>query len=418
MTRTVAAKPVARRRRPPAGPPVPTAVPTTAPDTPHGRDLAQMPVTLVGHPFATVGMGEQLRSHLRACLAVGLEPQVLDVFGHAARTDAEHLRLIEPRETRALGDGIRVFHLNGDEIERARWRLEELGQAFGGGHNVIVPAWELPRYPDAWAPGLRRFDEVWALSSFIADGLRAAGIDSVPIGQPVELPVGYLLPRRHFGIRESAFVLLAALDLTSHAARKNPDAVLRLWAALRAEDPFADLQLVLKVKDGDAGADAWATELRTRAPEAVVLGQPLSALATRSLIAACDCFVSLHRSEGFGRGLGEAMMLGRLALGTGWSGNLDFMTEQNALLVRHRLVEVAPGEYPHGEGQHWAEPDVAHAAALIRAAVADPEAARARAARGRREVRLGFSDRAVGLRILRRLEEIAATLPAPQSEAA
>ena len=111
-------------------------------------------------------------------------------------------------------------------------------------------------------------------------------------------------------------------------------------------------------------------------------------------------------------------MLGRLALGTGWSGNLDFMTEQNALLVRHTLVEVAPGEYPHAEGQHWAEPDVAHAAALIRAAIADPDAARARAARGRREVRLGFSDRAVGLRILRRLEAIAAALPAPRFEAA
>ncbi len=399
-----------RRRKPPTPPPTPSTAPA--------RDLAQTPITLVGHPFATVGMGEQLRSHLRAALAVGLEPRVLDIFGHAPRTDEEHLRLIEPHETRALGDGIRIFHLNGDEIERAGARLAELGQSFAAGHNVIVPAWELPRYPEAWAVPLRDFDEVWALSSFIAGGLRAAGIESVPIGQSVELPVGYLLPRRHFGIRESAFAMLAALDLTSYAGRKNPEAVLRLWTALRAEDPFADIQVVLKVKDGDAAAETWAAELRARIPEAVVLAQPLSALATRSLIAACDCFVSLHRSEGFGRGLGEAMVLGRLALGTGWSGNLDFMTEQNALLVRHTLVEVTPGEYPHAEGQHWAEPDVAHAAALIRAAIADPDAARARAARGRREVRLGFSDRAVGLRILRRLEEIAAALPAKRSEAA
>ncbi|HEX4260028.1 MAG TPA: glycosyltransferase [Acetobacteraceae bacterium] len=377
-----------------------------------------MPLTLIGHPFATVGMGEQLRSHVRACVAAGLAPRVLDIFGHAARTDPEHLTLVDPRETRALGDGIRVFHLNGDEIDRARERLEQLGQAFGGGHNVIVPAWELPRYPEPWAARLRGFDEVWALSGFIGSALLTAGIESVPIGQPVEPPPGYLLPRRHFGIRESAFAMLAAVDLTSHAARKNPEAVLALWDALRGADPFADIQLVLKVKEGDAAAEPWAAELRERVPEAVVIGAPLAASEMRSLIAACDCFVSLHRAEGFGRGLGEAMALGRLALGTGWSGNLDFMTEANAALVRHDLVAVAEGAYPHAAGQHWAEPDVAHAAELVRAAIADPDAARARAMRGRREVRLGYSDRAVGLRILARLEAIAAQIGAGVDRAA
>jgi glycosyltransferase involved in cell wall biosynthesis len=143
----------------------------------------------------------------------------------------------------------------------------------------------------------------------------------------------------------------------------------------------------------------------------LVLAEPLSALETRSLINACDCFVSLHRAEGFGRGAGEAMFLGRLALATGWSGNMDYMTAENALVVDHGLVPVPDGAYPHSEGQSWAEPDVAHAATLVQRVIADPVEARRIAANGRRTVRLNYADRPVGLRILRRLEEIAATRP-------
>jgi glycosyltransferase involved in cell wall biosynthesis len=127
-----------------------------------------------------------------------------------------------------------------------------------------------------------------------------------------------------------------------------------------------------------------------------------------SLINACDCFVSLHRAEGFGRGPGEAMALGRLAMATGWSGNVDFMTAGNALLVNHAMVELAPDDYPHGQGQAWADPDIAHACALLRPVLDDPARGGAIARRGRAEVLLSHGNRAVGLRILARLERIAA----------
>jgi hypothetical protein len=145
-------------------------------------------------------------------------------------------------------------------------------------------------------------------------------------------------------------------------------------------------------------------------PEAHFLSKPLSALETKSLINACDCFVSLHRAEGFGRGTGEAMSLGRLAMATAWSGNLDYMTKENSLLVDYELVPVAAGEYPFGEGQHWADADPEHAAALLEAMIDNPEQARAIAAHGRRDIRLGHSYRAVGLRVLDRVTEITAML--------
>jgi hypothetical protein len=365
-----------------------------------------VPLMLIGHPFATVGMGEQLRAHIAACEAVHLPHFVLDIFRHAARTDPDHARLVAATEVEKPGGGIRIFHVNGDEVERVIAAFAERGGRFADGYNVIVPAWELPAYPQVWAGQLRRFDEVWALSRFIAGGLQAVGVPSVPIGQPVEVPTGYFLPRRHFGIRESAFALLHFFDLTSFASRKNPAGVLDMYQTIRRRRTFADIQLVLKVKNGEQSGEDWLRPIREQVPEALCLAAPMTACETRSLINACDCFISLHRAEGFGRGAGEAMFLGRLALATGWSGNLDYMNNENALLVNHSLVPLVDGQYPFGEGQVWAEPDIDHAVALVESALDDRSAASAIAARGRRDTRLDHSFRAVGLRILDRVTEI------------
>jgi len=358
---------------------------------------------LIGHPWAPIGMGEQMRSHIAALSAVHLHHRVYDIFRYAARLDPAHEAIIGDREVEAVPGGIRIFHINGDEVERVFETFVARGNRLDDGINIIVPAWELPTYPEVWAKQLRRFDQVWALSRFIQGSLAASGIESALVGQSVEPLSGPLLPRRHFGIRESAFVLLNFFDLSSYASRKNPEAVLGLFDRLRAADPYADIQLVLKAKEGERGAETWAEEFLTRhglAGRVLLLSKPLDTLGVRSLIAACDCFVSLHRAEGFGRGLGEAMALGRLALGTDWSGNVDFMTAENALPVRHRMVPLKDGDYPHWEGQSWAEPDVEQAAALVAPFVSDPTRGRALAWRGQNEVMASHGNRAVGLRML------------------
>lgn len=367
---------------------------------------AAIPITLVGHPFATVGMGEQFRSHIAACQSVHMSFGVLDIYRYASRSDPDHCKLVEPLEIESPREGIRIFHINGDEIGPVLREFEARGGIFADGYNIIVPAWELPEYPTVWAEQLRNFNEVWALSAFVRDSLAAAGIYSTHVGQPLEMPLGQFLPRKYFGIRESAFAILHFFDLSSYASRKNPDAVISMFETIRRKREFEDIQLVLKVKKADEDAGEWLAPLRERLPEAHFLSKPLSALETRSLINACDCFVSLHRAEGFGRGTGEAMFLGRLAMATGWSGNLDYMTKENSLLVDYRLVPVAAGEYPFGAGQRWADADPGHAAALLEAAIDDPERARAIAAIGRRDVRIGHSYRAVGLRVLDRVTDI------------
>lgn len=378
---------------------------TLAPDTDR-PPLEDVPVTVVGHPFAPIGMGEQLRSHVRACNAVRLHHRVMDIFRYAKRHDAAHRRLIDPLERVDVPAGIRIFHINGDEVERVVAEFGARGNSFADGYNIVVPAWELPVYPKEWAIRLRQFDEVWALSNFIAESLAAANIRSHVIGQSIEFEPGPCLPRRYFGIRESAFVLLASFDLSSYATRKNPDAALSLFERIRRDDPFRDVQLVLKVKDRERDARQWAEALKSD-EQIKVIATPLDSMGVKSLVNACDCFLSLHRSEGFGRGLGEAMALGRLAIGTGWSGNADFMNPANSLLVDYALIRLRRDEYPHWKGQRWADPSIEHAHSLLRPVLDDPARGRAIAERGQAEILRTHSNRAVGLRILVRLQRIA-----------
>ena len=366
-----------------------------------------MNITLIGHPYSPIGMGEQLRSHIAALATMQADFGVYDIFRFASRADPAHAALIGGREVETVPDGVRIFHLNGDEIDNAKAAFAKCGFDWDTGRNIAVPAWELPIYPAEWADKLRGFDEVWALSGFIRQALAAAGIMSHLVGQSVEPPPGPLLPRRHFGIRESALVLLHFFDISSWASRKNPGAVLDLFRRLREAEPFADIQLVLKVKQGEFGAEDWARDFLAKhgaSGQILLIDRPLDSLGVRSLIAACDCFVSLHRAEGFGRGLGEAMALGRLALGTDWSGNTDFLTESTGLPVGYRLVPVGEGEYPHGDGQVWAEADIGDAVAKLAPVLADPSRGRQLARNGQAAVLRGFGNRAVGLRMWERIE--------------
>ena len=94
--------------------------------------------------------------------------------------------------------------------------------------------------------------------------------------------------------------------------------------------------------------------------------------------------------------MAECMRIGKPVIATGWSGNLDFMNVENSLLVDYTLVPVKSGEYPHGEGQVWAEPDVMHAAMLMRQVVDQPASVAERVARARRDIELGMSPQRSG----------------------
>ncbi|WP_424363285.1 glycosyltransferase [Methylocystis parvus] len=331
--------------------------------------------------------------------------KVLDVYRYAERDDQEHLSLVLPHEINISRGDVRIFHINGDEVEPVLRHLGAKDFNFGAARNIILPAWELPVYPDVWVPQLKKFDEVWAISKFVQESLAASGVESKFVGQAAEVTPRPYLSRRYFGLRDSAFVVLAMLDFSSFPARKNPRGAIDAFLRFRDKYPYGDAQLALKVKgDNSEELVSLKERLATELPDAVFFSHAMTAHEVESLIATSDCFMSLHRAEGFGRVLAEAMFLGTIAVGTAWSGNLDFMTQANSILVPHEMRDVQDGEYPEWKGQRWADPDLASASEALSRLFNDRVYCRDLAAKAARSVRMTCSNRAVGLRMYEALQ--------------
>jgi glycosyltransferase involved in cell wall biosynthesis len=168
--------------------------------------------------------------------------------------------------------------------------------------------------------------------------------------------------------------------------------------------------LVIKVHAPQQPNKAWdmLKALASRDSRIHIIEQTLDRPDLLALYQTCDCFVSLHRAEGFGRGLAEALQLGLRVICTGYSGNLDFCYPPTAELVDYRLVKVGQAQYPHAKRQYWAEPSIKHAAQLMQkvfalpATVSHPVPQVKPTADGFEE----FSPAVVGNRYKQRLKEI------------
>ncbi|MGE0800680.1 MAG: glycosyltransferase family 4 protein [Lautropia sp.] len=335
--------------------------------------------------------------------------RLLDLYG-LNDPEPELVHEFEADLTKSIGR-VNVFHLNGDEIAQSLPRVDAASLA--DAYNIVYPAWELARYPEPWAEQLARFDEVWAPSAFIRDAIAPAvsiPVVHMPLACQVVLPS--FLSRRYFGIREDRFAFLFFFDFRSYASRKNPEAVIEAFRRCLASGPQTPSVLVIKLNGAENAPDATERLLGLLdgiESQVVVLNRTMSDNEVKNLVRVCDAFVSLHRSEGFGRGMAEAMVLGRPVIATAYSGNMDFMTPDNALCVDYRLVAVPAGAYPFAEGQVWAEPDVEQAARYMTQLLADVAAARALGQRAGLAVRRQLSYRKVGLRYLDRIGEVMRT---------
>jgi glycosyltransferase involved in cell wall biosynthesis len=371
--------------------------------------LPGVTITQIGNPLHATGRGEHVRAIFRALRKAGLTPKVYRLNPHVEVTDPGiQAHLVE--DTPA--GGIRLFHCNGNEARMAIETIERRQPgAFAAGYNIIFPAWELPRYPLHWAQELNRFDEVWAATQFVYEGLRE--VVTVPLlhmhnaCQPVRET---LLDRSYFRLEEADYVVLFFFDYNSFEARKNPLAAIEAFRQAVAARPDAKLRLVIKANHPPAtDVSGVADAVRSLGDRAVFLDRTMTDNEIKNLIGVSDCFLSLHRSEGFGRGPAEAMFLGKPAIATGWSGNMDYMTPSTSFPIGYRLISVRPEEYLETEDQVWADPDPAEAARALVRLVDDRELGPRIGRAAAQHMQQHFGDEVLGHRYRARFEDIART---------
>ena len=310
----------------------------------------------------------------------------------------------------AAGSGLNIFFINADEVKAVLALLKATGPRRPGGFDVVYPVWELAEYPDHWARELDRFDEIWVPTRFIYDSIAARARKPVVL---VPFASGFAgdvhCDRARLALPEGRFLFLFFFDFSSFMERKNPFAVVRAFERFRGIRPGSEATLILKLSGAHPDAPQVGKLRDMIAPlgnHVSVIDRTLTGEEMGQLLACCDSFVSLHRSEGFGRGLAEAMSLGKPVIATGYSGNMDFMDRENSLLVDYRLVAVPAGDYPFAAGQVWAEANVEQAADFMALLSDDPAYRRSIGARAKRAIEESNGYRRIGELIRERIAHI------------
>jgi glycosyltransferase involved in cell wall biosynthesis len=352
-------------------------------------------VDVVGFTRAETGLGENLRSVVRVAQQAGVPVSAVELEFELGVRRMD--RSVDAVLVDAPARAVRIYALNPDLLGQVLMPCRRDGKY--DHYRVGCWAWELERLPASWKAATEWMDEIWGISDFVRDSIaRATNKPVFTLSSSIQPPAPSRVYRREeFGIPQDAVVFLYSFAYESYVSRKNPWATIR---AFRRAFPLhvRDACLVVKTSASARFVD-MARALREEAA-----GDPrilfIDAILTRDEVAGlqhcCDVYVSLHRSEGFGFGIAECMSIGKLAIATAYSANLDFMKSDNSLLVDYDLVPVGAGNYVDTDGQLWAEARLDDAADKMRAAY---ESRSMRDDMGRRAasfIEAHFSPQAVG----------------------
>jgi glycosyltransferase involved in cell wall biosynthesis len=357
-------------------------------------------VNLVGYVTSEHGVGKVSRLLSNALNSADVLYSAIDV-GHQVDTPKKHLEIYNTTTTKSFP--IDIFCVNAD------MSISVVDYLIDKGHKSICRIgfwhWEQTELPPVMQKAYGYFDEIWAPSSFVQDAIaKSSPIPVFKIPHAIQLQEVTRKNCDAFNLPRDKFLTLISYDFDSFQDRKNPLGAIEAYR--RATENRADCALILKTTNAHKYPDdTRRLNLALNGINNVFIFDAfLSELDLQKLQNCCDCLISLHRSEGFGLNLAEMMALGKPVIATGWSGNMEFMTPMNSLLVNYELHPLDRDIGPYCKGLEWATPDILHAAALLRKLIGNKTLCASLGMRARSDIAGILSPEKVGLRVKKRLE--------------
>ncbi|MGI8482287.1 MAG: glycosyltransferase family 4 protein [Chthoniobacterales bacterium] len=358
-------------------------------------------VNVAGYFRAELGIGQAARSLITGLDAADVPYNTVSYSATANRQD----HLFTGHFAGGAVSDINIICVNANQLPAF---AEKMGSKFLKGRYAIgVWFWEVEDLPREVHGAFEYVDEVWVASEFVKQTLMKVSPKPVfkfhlPIPKP---QVNMSILRADLRLPEQ-FVFLFSFDFLSVLERKNPLALIEAFR--RAFQPGEGPALIIKTINGDQRIIELEKLKYASAkhPDVIIADGYISSVEKDTMIARCDCYVSLHRSEGFGLTMAEAMALGKPVIATGYSGNMEFMTPENSYLCSYRRCEVGPEREPYPANSHWADPDVEEAAKLMRHVYDHPDERHARGLRAAADIAQFHSPAVTGARMLERIQTI------------